>query len=138
MSATAAAARPTFISIADFIATCNEVVEYELEPFIMARSLTIVSGPPKQGKTFFVGWVASELSSKGKAVLFVEEEGPAEILRDRFAPFIGHDWEAHRKTLLVAHRRGFRLDDPKKVDALIAHAKAVGASAIIIDPADKV
>jgi hypothetical protein len=134
----AAAKKSPFVSVVDFVASCGTAVEYELEPFIMSRSFTIVSGPPKQGKTFFVSWIASELSAQGKAIMFVEEEGPAEILRDRFAPFIGHEWERHRDTLLISHRKGFRLDDPRKVDSLIAHAKAAGAAVIIIDPSDKV
>ncbi len=132
------ASRPTFVSIVEFVASCKESIEYELEPFLMSRSFTLITGPQKQGKTFFAAWLVSELSAKGKVSLFVEEEGPAEILRDQFAPFIGHEWEKHEGMLFVSHRRGFRLDDPRKVDALIDHAKGVGASVIILDPADKV
>jgi len=131
----AGAAQSTFESAPDFFAHCGERVEYLLEPYLMRASFTLISAAPKAGKTFFAAWLAQEVAAKGGPVLFVEEEGPREVLKERFAPFIGNDAAAYKSSLRIAHRKGFRLDDQRWVDLLISDAKAIGAVLIVLDPA---
>src|SRR5262249_28653604 len=79
-------------------------------------------------------WLAASVAAKGVVVLVVEEEGPREVLRDRLAPFLTPDVAAYKDTLHIAHRKGFRLDNRRWVEALIADAKARRAGLIILDP----
>lgn len=66
----------------------------------------------------------------------MEEEGTAKVLRDRLKPFIGQDPKAFADTLQIAHRKNYRLDDSRRVDALIAYAKKVRAELIVLNPAN--
>src|SRR5207248_3636834 len=76
-------ADPVFLPVDDFFATCGHRVEYILEPYIPKDGFVIVGGAPKHGKTWFLGWLAGEVSAAGKTVMFVEEEGSKETLRER-------------------------------------------------------
>jgi len=123
-----------FVPVTDFFAQCGQRVDYVLEPFIIKGGFVLVIAAPKAGKTFFVCWLAAAVAAKGKPVLIVEEEGPREILRDRLAPFLAPNADAYKDTLHIAHRKGFRLDNRRWVDALIADANARRAELIVLDP----
>jgi KaiC/GvpD/RAD55 family RecA-like ATPase len=115
----------------DFFAQCGKRVEYILEPYLPKDGFLIVGGATKNGKTWFLGWLAGQIASAGKTVLFVEEEGPKETLRERLQPFLPPEAMAY---LHVAHRKGFKLDDAASVNRLIGEIKKVVARVLVLDP----
>src|SRR5207253_1581544 len=88
-----------------------------------------VGGAPKNGKTWFLGWLAGEIATPGKVVMFVEEEGAKETLRERLQPFTQPG-----ASIYVSHRKGWKLDDERSVNQLIQELKATGAHVLILDP----
>lgn len=121
------------IGVADFFATCKDQIEWLLEPYVCKGGFTLVQGAPKCGKTWLVAWIAACVAARGGRVLFVEEEGAAEVLRDRLRPFVG-DGAAHNSNLLVAFRKRIKLDLTKSVEALIAEVRRTGAALVVLDP----
>ena len=132
MGATRGRSGPLAIGVADFFATCDPAIEWLVEPFIFRRGFSLVVGAPKSGKTWFVAWLSATAAAAGKRVVFVEEEGAAEVLRDRLSPFVQPDPKAFNDNLRVAFRKGVRLDDPAVVEALIAECKDVDV--LVLDP----
>jgi len=122
-------AEPLFLAVDDFFVTCGQKVEYILEPYLPKDGFLIVDGPPKIGKTWFLGWLAGGIAALGHTVLFVEEEGSKETLRERLQPFKRPGARIH-----VAHRKGFKLDDDRSLNRLIEEIKAAGAGVVILDP----
>jgi hypothetical protein len=120
---------PLFLPVEKFFATCGERVEYILDPYLPKDGFLIVGGAPKGGKTLFVAWLACEIAASGKCVMFVEEEGAKETLRERLQPFLTAGARLH-----VAHRKGFRLDDERSLSRLIEEIRAAGAHVLILDP----
>jgi hypothetical protein len=124
---------PLSIGVADFFATCNEHVEYVLEPFIIKSGFVLVMGPPKSGKTWFVAWLAAEVAARRVGrVHIVEEEGSREVLRDRLKPFLGSDPRVHNDMLRISFRRRVCLDQPGWVERLATDCQ--GAALIVLDP----
>ena len=123
-----------FVTVGDFIASCADSIEYVCERFVPRGGFVFVIAAPKGGKTFFCGWLAADTAAKGMPVLFVEEEGTREVLRQRLTPFLGSDPSLYPKNLHIAWREGFRLDNAADVNRLIAAVKAKGAALLILDP----
>ena len=123
---------PMSVGVADFFATCKDSIEWLLEPYVCKGGFTLIQGAPKSGKTWLAAWITSKVAQNAK-VLFVEEEGAAEVLRDRLKPFVG-DGKILNGNLLVAFRKRIKLDLTKSVDALIAEVKRTGAVLVVLDP----
>jgi KaiC/GvpD/RAD55 family RecA-like ATPase len=120
---------PLFLPIDDFFAKCGEGVEYILEPFLPKDGFVIVTGATKHGKTWFLGWLAGQIAAQGRTVLFIEEEGAKETLRERLQPFKSPGARIH-----VSHRKGWKLDDERSVNRLIEEIRAARAQVVILDP----
>ena len=108
-----------FVSLADFAAGCDKEVAFYLEPFVIVGGFTLIIAAPKQGKTFFGAWFATDMAMRGIRVLFVEEEMAPTIFRQRFAPFLAD--VAALPCLKVSHRKGWKLDDPAAGLAQVRH-----------------
>lgn len=121
------------MGVADFFATCDSEILWLLEPYLFAGGFTLVQGAPKSGKTWFVAWCAARVALDGHNVLFVEEEGAREVLRDRLKPFLS-DPASVNDMLHVAFRKRFRLDSQKSVEALIDEVRRTGARLLVLDP----
>jgi AAA domain len=122
-------APPLFEPVADFLARCGQAIDYILAPYVPRSGFVIVGGAPKSGKTWFLSWLACKISEAGRTVMFVEEEGAPETLRARLAPFLQPD-----SRIMVAHRRGVRLDDVVCVSTLVEALKASAADVLFLDP----
>jgi hypothetical protein len=120
---------PLFLPVDNFFATCGQAVEYILDPYLPRNGFLIIDGPPKIGKTWFLGWLAGEIAAKGHTVMFIEEEGSKETLRERLQPFTRPGAGIH-----ISHRKGWKLDDERSLNRLIEEIKAAGASVLILDP----
>jgi AAA domain len=81
---------PRFVPIGDFLKQCGQVVDYlpGVRPYVIKGGFVLVIGAPKSGKSFWVAWLSATVAAMGRAVLFVEEEGPREVTRDRVLPFL--------------------------------------------------
>jgi hypothetical protein len=132
---TTAPVPPLFLPLPDFFALCHEHIEYLLEPYIVKGGFLLVSAAPKAGKTFFAAWLATEVADHGGRVLFVEEEGPRETMRDRFSPFLSQTLDKYKGKLWVAHRKGIHLDDQRWISKIVADSNAVNATLVVLDPA---
>lgn len=121
-----------FVPCAVFLAEVDMPTEFLIDPFLFAKSFTLVTGPPKAGKTWFLAWLAAECAAAGKRVHFVEQEGTRALLRARLRPFLGPATEAARSLMSIAHSAPLRLDNRKSVDALIRQVK--GCDLLILDP----
>lgn len=119
--------------LAEFFASCKDKIDWLLEPYVFDGGFTLVQGAPKCGKTWLVAWIAVCVALAGKKVLFVEEEGARETLRDRLKPFV-RDPKALRGKLLVVFRKRIRLDQQKSLDALIAEVRRTCARLLVLDP----
>lgn len=119
------------MGVADFFATCDDKIEWLIEPLIAKGTFTIVQGAPKSGKTFFVSWLTAVIA-KDKRCVFVEEEGAKEVLRDRLKPFLQPSPRDYNNTLRIIYRKRVRLDVDDSVKALIEACH--GASVLVLDP----
>lgn len=119
--------------LAEFFASCKDKIDWLLEPYVFDGGFTLVQGAPKCGKTWLVAWIAVCVALAGKKVLFVEEEGARETLRDRLKPFV-RDPKALRGKLLVVFRKRIRLDQQKSLDSLIAEVRRTCARLLVLDP----
>ena len=119
------------MGVADFFATCDDKIEWLIEPLIAKGTFTIVQGAPKSGKTFFVSWLTAVIA-KTKRCVFVEEEGAKEVLRDRLKPFLQPSPQEYNDTLRIIYRKRVRLDVDNSVQALIEACH--GAAVLVLDP----
>jgi hypothetical protein len=126
-------ADPLFLPVSEFFARCSEHVDFLLEPYVVKNGSTLILAAPKAGKTWFAAWIATKVAKAGHVVLLVEEEGAATILRQRLQPFV-RDPATLDGRLFIAHRKGWRLDDDRSVNNLIAQAKSTHAQLVILDP----
>lgn len=117
----------------EFFASCKDKIDWLLEPYVFDGCFTLVQGAPKGGKTLLVVWIAVCIALSGKKVLFVEEEGARETLRDRLKPFLP-DTRAVRGKLKIVFRKRIRLDKQESVDALIAEIRRTCARLLVLDP----
>lgn len=120
------------VGVADFFATCDEKIQWLCEPFIAKGTFTLIQGAPKSGKTFFASWLTATLVASGKKVVFVEEEGAKEMLRDRLAPFLQPDPRVFNDLLRIIFRKNVKLDVDTSVRALIE--ACAGADVLVLDP----
>jgi KaiC/GvpD/RAD55 family RecA-like ATPase len=119
--------------LAEFFASCKDKIDWLLEPYVFDGGFTIIQGAPKSGKTLLVAWITVCVALAGKKVLFVEEEGARETLRDRLKPFVP-DPKLLRGKLFIMFRKRVRLDKQKSVDALIAEVRRTCARLLVLDP----
>lgn len=117
----------------EFFASCKDKIDWLLEPYVFDGGFTIIQGAPKSGKTLLVAWITVCVALAGKKVLFVEEEGARETLRDRLKPFVP-DPKLLRGKLFIMFRKRVRLDKQKSVDALIAEVRRTCARLLVLDP----
>ena len=117
--------------VADFFASCTERTEWLLEPFVAKGTFTVVLGAPKSGKTFFTAWMAAVIAAKVR-VVFVEEEGAREVLRDRLSPFLQPDPRLYNDSLRIIYRRNVKLDSEASIRALVQACE--GAACLVLDP----
>lgn len=129
----AAAKPPLSLGVADFFATCGKGTDWLLEPYVFKGGFTLLQGPPKSGKTWLAAWWAASCAARGLPVLFVEEEGAREILRDRLQPFMPKP-EDFNATLRVSFRNRLRLDSRASVEKIVVDAVQHKAQVIFLDP----
>jgi len=124
---------PLTVGVADFFASCSGSIEFVLDPFIVSKGLILLMGAPKSGKTWFAAYLAATVASLRKGpVVFVEEEGSKEVLRDRLKPFIGAVPSDMNDHLRIVFRKGIRLDSPHWIETLAG--ECAGAALIVLDP----
>jgi len=123
---------PLTVGVADFFGSCRDEIEWLLKPFIVRGGFTAVIGAPKSGKTWLVAWFAAAAAAANLKVIFVEEEGAREVLRDRLAPFLQPDPSKFNDALRIAYRKGIRLDDEKSLRRLIDACRNVDL--LVLDP----
>jgi len=87
--------------------------------YLPAKSLVILGGRFKNGKTYTAGWLAAKVLAADGVVTFVEEEGAQSTLRQRLEPFL----RSQESVLLrVLHRTGLKLSNDDAVGDFI-HAQ---------------
>lgn len=118
--------------ISDFIARAEAEPPFRWlwEPFVPDRGSVFAVAPPGTGKTWFSLKTAKEAASRGRTVLFVEEEGSARGLMERLKA-IGFDpnWPVY-----LIHRRGLRVDDEETLARLVSLVQGEDAPLVVMDP----
>jgi KaiC/GvpD/RAD55 family RecA-like ATPase len=131
--ASAPPTEPLSVNVSDFFDSCDQEIIWLFEPYLFAGGFTLVQGAPKSGKTWFVAYCAVRVALDAHHVLFVEEEGAREVLRDRLKPFIRNMAEIN-EFLHISFRKRFRLDSQESVDSLIDEIRRTNARLLVLDP----
>jgi len=119
------------MGVADFFRTCDDKIEWLIDGLIAKGTFTIIQGAPKSGKTFFAAWLTATIAQT-RRVVFAEEEGAKEVLRDRLKPFLQPSPEQYNGRLRIIFRKRVRLDVETSVNALIE--ACYGADVLVLDP----
>jgi len=118
------------VNVAAFFASCKDEIEWLLEPYVCRGGFTLIQGAPKSGKTWLAAWIAVAVAQT-QEVLFVEEEGAPETLRDRLKPFLP---DPTAVKLHVMFRKRTKLDVTSSIDGLIAETLRISATLVVLDP----
>lgn len=122
-----------FEALADFLkrAASEPPVEFLLEGLVPDRGRVLVVAEPSAGKTWLALVVAKAARVAGRPVWFIEEEGSAGKLLERFA---GLGFDPDDRELFISHLRDVKIDHKPTRDALVAVVREFNKPVIIIDP----
>jgi RecA-family ATPase len=132
----------------DWVTALDEP-EFLIDHTILSDACLMMTGPATIGFKSWTSFLLAEIiacggsyegltasNRDGLPVLILEEEGPRKPTASRFemiAKGCNLDWPKARKNILMSHRLGIKLDDPKWSNAISKSVEDEGVKFVVID-----